>query len=97
MLGDVARGEVMASGGLLKSSFWKRMVTAALAQPIGICREAEATSRGAALLGLEALGVLRMEDVHTPTDATDQPGLHDVEALKQHGARQERLRSLGVS
>ena len=97
MLGDVARGEVMASGGLLKSSFWKRMVTAALAQPIGICREAEATSRGAALLGLEALGVLRMEDVHTPTDATDQPALHDVEALKQHGARQERLRSLGVS
>ena len=49
------------------------------------------------MLGLEALGVLRMEDVRTPTDATDQPAPHDVEALKQHGARQERLRSLGVS
>ena len=97
MLGDVARGEVMASGGLLKSAFWKRMVTAALGEPIRVCREAEATSRGAALLGLEALGVLRMEDVRTPGDTTEAPAPHDVEALQRHGARQERLRSLGVS
>lgn len=97
MLGDVAHGEVMASGGLLKSSFWKRMVTAALAEPIRICREAEATSRGAALLGLEALGALRVADVPTPGDATERPSPDDVEALRQHGARQERLRSLGIS
>jgi gluconokinase len=97
MLGDIAGGEIMASGGLLKSGFWRRMVTAGIGRPIRVCRETEATSRGAALLALEALGAITMDGVETPGECTATPAATDVEGLARQAGGQERLRSLGVS
>ncbi len=47
---------VVASGGLLASKAWQRALADALGTAIHPCLEAEATSRGMALLALEALG-----------------------------------------
>jgi gluconokinase len=67
--------EVVASGGaLLHSSAWTQMMADALGMPVTLCAEPEATSRGAALLALERLGLIknvdemapRLGDVHQP-------------------------------
>jgi gluconokinase len=51
---------VVASGGaLLRSPAWLQIVTDVLGRPVAACGVAEATSRGAALLALEALGAVR--------------------------------------
>lgn len=96
-LGGIAGGEIMASGGLLKSGFWRRMVTAGIGRPIRVCRETEATSRGAALLALEALGAIRMDGIETPGDSTRPPDPRDTAELAGQADRQEKLRALGVS
>ncbi len=51
--------EIYASGGaLLHSPVWTRMMADAVGRPVTSCVEKEATSRGAALLALERLGVI---------------------------------------
>lgn len=51
--------QVTASGGaLLASSAWTQMMADALASTVVTCLEHEATSRGAAILALERLGVI---------------------------------------
>ena len=56
---------VVASGGaLLRSPVWLQIVTDVLGRPVGVCGVPEASSRGAALLALEALGAIRdLEEV----------------------------------
>lgn len=50
--------QIVASGsGLLHSPVWTQMMADALAHPVVPCLEPEATSRGAALMALERLGV----------------------------------------
>jgi gluconokinase len=50
---------VVASGGALgRSRTWTQIIADALGHPVTWSAEPEATSRGAALLALEALGVL---------------------------------------
>jgi gluconokinase len=49
---------VVASGGGVGSRAWMQMIADALGQPLTISPEEEATSRGAALLVLSALGLL---------------------------------------
>jgi gluconokinase len=52
-------GDVIGSGGaLLHSAVWTQMMADTLGHPVQLCLEHEATSRGAALLALERLGVL---------------------------------------
>lgn len=97
MLGEIATGEIMASGGLLKSAFWRRMITAGIGRSIRVCREAEATSRGAALLALEALGAISMARIETPGELTASPNPRDAGELAAQADRQEKLRDLGVS
>jgi gluconokinase len=54
---------VVASGGaLLRSPVWLQIVTDVLGRPVAVCGVAEATSRGAALLALEALGAIKSLD-----------------------------------
>ncbi|HLX45093.1 MAG TPA: gluconokinase [Bryobacteraceae bacterium] len=49
--------EILASGGaLLHSPTWTQMMADALARPVTACTEPEASSRGAALWGLEQIG-----------------------------------------
>jgi gluconokinase len=55
--------QVVASGGaLLNSPAWLQIVTDVLGRPVAVCGVAEATSRGAALLALEALGAIKSLD-----------------------------------
>jgi gluconokinase len=55
--------EVVASGSaLLHSRVWTQMMADTLGHPITSCVEPEATSRGAALLALERIGVIT--DIH---------------------------------
>ncbi len=55
-----APAEIIASGGaLLRSATWTQMMADALGRPVVACLEKEASSRGAALLALERLGVIR--------------------------------------
>jgi len=57
--------QVVASGGaLLGSPAWLQIVTDVLGRAVSVCGVAEATSRGAALLALEALGAIKnLEEV----------------------------------
>lgn len=57
--------QVIASGGaLLKSRVWLQMVTNALARPIIESRVAEASSRGAAMIAAEQMGLIgNLDDV----------------------------------
>ncbi|HKJ00609.1 MAG TPA: gluconokinase [bacterium] len=53
---------LVASGGLLRSPTWVRMLADVLGLPLHVSTVAEASSRGAALLALEALGHLPAAD-----------------------------------
>jgi len=54
------RPQVIASGGaLLSSSAWLQIVTDVIGRPVVVSEAKEASARGAALLALEALGVLK--------------------------------------
>lgn len=68
LLGEVVEedAEVIVSGGaMLSSPAWIQILCDVLGRPVIASAEMEATSRGAALLALEALGLLR--------DAADAP------------------------
>ncbi len=61
LLGGLAaqRHEIVASGGALAGSpAWCQILSDVLGRPIMLSPQADASSRGAALLGLEALGVI---------------------------------------
>jgi gluconokinase len=58
---------VASGGGITRSRAWSRMVADALGHPISWSHEPEATSRGAALLALDALGA------GPPPGASPQP------------------------
>lgn len=69
LLYDLLRGlaapshEIVASGGALAGSpVWCQILSDVLGRPITLSPQAEASSRGAALLGLEALGAI--PDLH---------------------------------
>jgi gluconokinase len=52
--------EIVASGGaLLHSPSWLQIISDALCRPVAVSEVQEASGRGAALLALEALGVLK--------------------------------------
>jgi gluconokinase len=53
-------GEIIGSGAaLLNSAVWTQMMADTLGHTVVMCREREATSRGAALLALERMGAIR--------------------------------------
>lgn len=59
--GDVR--EVRATGGFARSTLWRQMLTDALAIDVGFPEEGEGSSFGAALLGMQALGLIESIDV----------------------------------
>ena len=84
--------EVIASGGgMLHSPTWTRIMADTLGKPVILSGVKEASSRGAALLALEALGGPEIEAVPVPLGETikPDPGRHEIyrRALK----RQRRL------
>jgi gluconokinase len=88
--------EVVVSGGVApKSPAWTRMLADALGVPITVSAESEASSRGAALIALEAAGVLQYEEAPRPAGRVvpSDPDRHGVyrRALARQQALYERL------
>ena len=55
--------EIRATGGFAQSELWRRMLAAALEMPIGFPAGHEGSAFGAALLGMQALGLVESIDV----------------------------------
>jgi len=88
---------VVASGGAVsRSPAWTRMLADALGRPVHCSPESEATSRGAALLALESLGVLPdVAAARAPLGAVvaPDPARHAryAAALERHRRLDERV------
>ena len=81
---------VVASGGaLLRSRAWTRMLADAFGRPVTLSHEAEASSRGAAMRVLEALGAATPSAAALGVPVSPDPGRHA--ALREARERQERL------
>ncbi len=81
---------VVASGGaLLRSRAWTRMIADAFGRPVTLSHEPEASSRGAALRVLEALGAPTPPAAALGPAVSPDPGRHA--ALRAARERQERL------
>ncbi len=88
---------VVASGGALRRSpAWAQLVADALGEPLLLTSDPEASSRGAALLALEAAGVLDVAGVQAPPSTTIEPDperhLLHARALERHSRLETRLR-----
>jgi gluconokinase len=87
-----ARRFIASGGGLLHSSAWIQIFADVLGQPVVTSAEPEATSRGAALLALEALGALPpIETVPAADGAVYQPNPAHQERYRAAIARQQQL------
>lgn len=84
---------IMASGGaLLHSAAWTQMMADALAHPVVASLENEASSRGAAMLALERLGVIqRASDLEGRTGETFEPVPSHIKVYEQQLREQQQL------
>jgi gluconokinase len=81
----------LASGGLLRSPAWLRMLTDVLGLPVTLCAVQESTARGAALMALEAIGRLPSAlDAPLEPGPTITPDARRQDAYAQARARHER-------
>ena len=86
------RDVVGTGGGLVKSPAWTQIMADALARPVALSEVDEGSSRGAALLALEALGHLeRAEAVEAPLGETFAPDPDRTEAYRGALERQVAL------
>jgi gluconokinase len=88
--------DVVASGGALRGSpAWAQLLSDALGEPIRVTTDAETSSRGAALLALEAAGMAGAGGAEDPptTRIDPDPERHRLHAaaLERHVALEERL------
>ena len=82
---------VASGGGLLNSPTWTRIMADVLGKPVTVSGVKEASSRGAALIALEALGGPEVEEAEVPLGETFEPdpGRHNV--YRRAIERQRRL------
>lgn len=85
--------ELIASGaGLLQSPAWVQMMADVLGRPVIASAVAEASSRGAALLALEAAGDLSdLAAAPVPLDKTYDPDMNNHTRYREAMARQQEL------
>ncbi|MCS6861017.1 MAG: gluconokinase [Abditibacteriales bacterium] len=90
---DVQPSSIIATGGaLLHSPTWMQMMADVLGEPVVESREAEASSRGAALLALEALGSLpSLRDASFAFGRTYEPNRAYHERYRAARERQQEL------
>ncbi len=83
--------EVVASGGpITRSAAWAQIISDILQTPLSLSAEAEATSRGVALLALEALGHIQsLDQVPAAMGATCRP-VPEHELIYAAGAERHR-------
>jgi gluconokinase len=91
------RRVVATGGGLLGSRAWTQIMSDALGKPITASAVEEASSRGAALLILEAMGEIEtLEGVEAPLGETFEPDYERHEAYRSALARQLKLYDAAV-
>jgi gluconokinase len=84
--------EIIGTGGGLKTSpAWTQILADALGEPILVSHEEQASSRGAALLVRERLGIGRVADVPLSVSARVTPDPDRHETYRRARARQEAL------
>ena len=84
--------EVVATGGgLLHSPTWTGIMADALGKPLIASGVQEASSRGAALLALERLGELEIEETEAQLGETFEPDPERHEIYRKALGRQRRL------
>jgi gluconokinase len=94
MLGTASPGEkevVASGGGLLNSATWTRIMADTLGRPVTLSGVQEASSRGAALIALEALGGPEIEATQAPLGETFEPDPSNHEVYMKALERQRRL------
>lgn len=92
---DCTHRFIASGGGLLHSSAWMQIFADVLGWPVVASAEPEATSRGAALLALEALKLVpAIETVPAADGAVYQPNPAHQERYRAAIARQQRLYDL---
>ncbi|HET7478468.1 MAG TPA: gluconokinase [Rubrobacteraceae bacterium] len=82
---------VATGGGLLNSPTWTRIMADVLGRPVTLSGVKEASSRGAALLALEKLGTLKIEDIEAPLGDTFDPDPERHKVYRNALERQRRL------
>jgi gluconokinase len=82
---------VASGGGLLASPAWMQMMADAIGRPIQASRAKEASSRGAALLALETLGLLDAADIDPGASRVYAPNPDANRAYARNLERQELL------
>jgi gluconokinase len=89
---DCTHRFIASGGGLLHSPAWMQIFADVLGRPVMASAEPEATSRGAALLALEALGILPdIEAVPAANGVIYQPNSARHERYQKAIIRQQRL------
>lgn len=84
--------EIIATGGgLVNSPAWTRIMSDALGRPVALSNVEEASSRGAALLALEKLGEIEIDNLEAPSGETFEPNKTNHEIYKKALERQKRL------
>ena len=84
--------EVIASGGgLIHSPTWTQIMSDTLGKPVKLSGVKEASSRGAALIALQALGGPEIEATKAPPGKTFEPDLDRHEIYRKALKRQRRL------
>jgi gluconokinase len=78
--------EIRATGGFARSALWRQMLCDALGQPVGFPEGHQGSGFGAALLGMEALGVIASFDRAAELIAIDQIREPDAEAAAVYAA-----------
>jgi gluconokinase len=63
--------EVRATGGFARSALWRQMLADVLDAPIGFAASEEGSARGAAILGLQTLGLADRIDAAEPTELVE--------------------------
>ena len=85
--------KIIASGGaIINSRFWLQMMSDILQQPLDVCTEKQATSRGAAILALHALNIWPALDTVLPELGDNYEPDHERAFIYQRGLeRHQRL------
>ena len=95
IIADSLPGErrvIATGGGMLGSPTWRRIMADALGRPVTVSKVEEASSRGAALLALEALGEIEaLEEIEAPLGETAEPDPARHETYRAALDRQRRL------
>ncbi|HEY7181255.1 MAG TPA: gluconokinase [Blastocatellia bacterium] len=86
---------IASGGGILNSPVWTQMMADVIGVPVVASAVPEASSRGAAMLAMEAFGLIgSLGDLETPLGEVFEPNESDHELYLRGRARQESLYDL---